>query len=88
MTTKTKEKEFYKIIYLLAFGRDSGYFYQNDSITIFNSLKDEFWGESLRYRIQLLSKLLYYDSLADPKISFELRTKSQELLEHITHIQE
>ncbi|MDL2214614.1 hypothetical protein LJC00_00300 [Dysgonomonas sp. OttesenSCG-928-M03] len=88
MISKKEEQEFYCIVYFLTFGRESLYFYQNDSSSIFDFLKSEFWGEDLRLKTELLSKLLYFDSLINPSISTELRIKSKELLEYINHIQE
>ncbi len=88
MTSKAEEIEFYKTIYILAFGKGFHYFHSNDSNTIFDFLKEQFWGEDLRLRINLLAKLLYFDSLANPQISNELKVKSEELKEYANHIQE
>jgi len=88
MASKAEEREFYSTIYLLVFGKESQYFYQNNSVTIFNFLKENFWGENLHFRIKLLSKLLYFDSYTNRQMSTELRVKSIELSEYITHIQE
>jgi hypothetical protein len=88
MTSKKEERKFYDTVYLLAFGRESLYFHQNDTVTIFNFLKEVFWGEGLQYRIKLLSKLLYYDSYTNPTIRTELRAKADSLLQYVTHIQE
>ncbi|GAB6123462.1 hypothetical protein JCM30204_46120 [Dysgonomonas termitidis] len=88
MISKTEEKEFYKTIYILTFGKEFHYFYSNESETILNFLKREFWGEDLRLRINLLAKLLYFDSLVNPQISSELRVKSKELILYATHMLE
>lgn len=88
MASSKEEQNFYDTIYLLAFGKDALYFYQNDSITIFKFMKKNFWGESLQIRIKLLSKLLYFDSYTNPVIRSELRAKSDSLLKYITHSQE
>lgn len=88
MASRKEEQYFYDTIYLLAFGKDALYFYQNDSITIFKFMKKNFWGESLQIRIKLLSKLLYFDSYTNPQMSRDLRMKSTELSEYINHIQE
>ncbi|MDR3059956.1 MAG: hypothetical protein LBU84_17690 [Prevotella sp.] len=88
MASRKEEQNFYDTIYLQAFGKDALYFYQNDSITIFKFMKKNFWGESLQIRIKLLSKLLYFDSYTNPQMSRDLRMKSTELSEYITHSQE
>ncbi|MDU1906643.1 MAG: hypothetical protein E6772_17900 [Dysgonomonas sp.] len=88
MISKAEEIEFYKTIYILTFGKGFHYFHSNDSNTIFDFLKEQFWGEDLRLRINLLAKLLYFDSLTNPQISNELKVKSEELTQYANHIQE
>lgn len=85
MSFKREERNFYDAIYQLAFGKESLYFYQNDITTIFVFLQESFWGESLEYKIKLLSKLLYYDSYTNSSIRAELREKSDRLLEYINN---
>lgn len=85
--TKNDEIKYYHTMYLLVFGKNARFFYSNDSATIFNFLKIGFWGESLRLRVILLSKLLYYDSYVNPQFKKELRIKSKELVQYITPLQ-
>lgn len=88
MASKTEEKEFYKTIYFLTFGKESHYFYSNDSSIIISFLKEQFWGEDLRIRLNLLAKLLYFDSFVNPQINTELKIKSQKLKQYAHHIEE
>ncbi|MDR1876504.1 MAG: hypothetical protein LBQ84_02630 [Flavobacteriaceae bacterium] len=79
MITKAEEAEFYGTIYLLAFGKDRTFFYNNDSQFIYRFLVENYWGENLELRIKLLSKLLYFDSFVHPFFKKELILKSKEL---------
>lgn len=88
MISKTGENKFYKTIYLLTFGRESHFFYTNDSLTIITYLKENFWGEDLRIKLNLLIKLLYFDSYTNPQMSRDLKMKSTELSECIIRTQE
>ncbi len=85
---KNDEKEFYMAIYLSAFGRNNLFFHSNDSITIYNFLCDHFFGDTLKLRIELLSKLLYFDAAVNPQIKESLTQKSKDLIQYVTDIQE
>lgn len=85
---KLKEKEFYNTIYVLAFERESSYFHSNETHIIHNFLKRKFWGENLRLRVKLLSKLLYFESFLYNEKKSELRKKAEEFVQIANHIQE
>ena len=82
MVTKAEEKRFYKVIYELAFGVEAYFFYTNDSDTVYNYLKERFWGESLEIKINLLCKLLDFDADVNPELKKELRKKSAALKQY------
>ncbi|GHT10903.1 hypothetical protein FACS189426_11990 [Bacteroidia bacterium] len=79
MTSKADEIAFYGSIYLLTFGKDRTFFYENASDVICQFLVDNYWGENLVSRVNLLSKLLCFDSFVHPKIKDELVRKSREV---------
>lgn len=83
MVTQKSEKEFYRTVYSLAMGKEAEFFYDNDVQTILSDLRVRFWGEDLLQRLQLLSKLLYFDSFVNAPLKEDLRSKSEEL-KHIT----
>lgn len=86
---KEDEKEFYRAVYLSAFGQNNLFFHLNDSITIYNFLCDHFFGDTLKLRIEFLAKLLYFDAAVNPGIKESLIQKSKELLQYnITHTPE
>lgn len=85
MTTKTEEMEFYSAVYLLAFEKNNTFFYNNDSCSIYKFLSEKYWGENLVLRINLLSKLLYFDSFVQSGIKKELIRKSKELSNYLNH---
>jgi hypothetical protein len=82
MISKAEEIEFYGTIYLLAFGKDSAFFYDNDCGIICKLLIDNYFGDNLVSRINLLSKLLYFDSFVNPEIKADLIQKSKEVLDY------
>ena len=88
MITKAEEIQFYKAIYILAFGKEDHFFYTNDSQTIYSFFKETFCGEDLRLRTLLLSKLLYFDSTLNPDRKHALRVKSKEISAFIVPPQE
>jgi hypothetical protein len=84
MLSKNDEIKFYSAIYLLAFGKDKSFFYDNDSSTIYVFLSENYWGDNLELKIKLLAKLLYYDSFVSAvKIREELIKKSEELSRYL-----
>ncbi|MDR0543267.1 MAG: hypothetical protein LBH19_13785, partial [Dysgonamonadaceae bacterium] len=79
MLSKNDEIEFYSTIYLSALGKDRSFFHNKDSSSIYVFLTENYWGDSLALRLQLLAKLLYFDSLVAPaKMKRELVKKSYE----------
>ena len=80
MVDKRYEIEFYEQVYLLAFGKDKLFFYQNDTANILIFLEDNFFGDNLQFKIRLLAKLLYYDSFVNSSIKNPLMQKSKSLL--------
>lgn len=84
MISKSEEIEFYETIYSLVFRKEKNFFYNNNTITIFRFLHENYWGDCLIFRIRLLSKLLYYDAFVNSKkIKTDLIKKSQELKEFL-----
>lgn len=79
MLDKKYEIEFYEQVYLLAFGKDKFFFYHNDILEILKFLEDNFFGDNLKFKRKLLSKLLYYDSFTNSSIKKPLIQKSKYL---------
>ena len=86
MASREEEKMLYKAIYELAFNMEATFFYTSDCDAIFAFLKENFWGESLEIRINLLSKLLGFDADVNPPIKKELKKKSNELKRFLTSL--
>ena len=84
MVSKKDEIELYSKIYLSAFGKDKSFFYEKDISAIYAFLTERYWGDSLTLRINLLAKLLCFDSrVCPPGIKRELIKKSNELNEYL-----
>jgi hypothetical protein len=84
MLSKSNEIRLYTQIYLLAFGKDKSFFHDNDTLSIYAFLVENYWGDSLTLRIKLLAKLLYFDSFVNPpKTKKDLMKKSEELTKYL-----
>ena len=88
MSTNKDEKEFYRQVCLLAFGNEPEYYFEKSTDEILDCLKKDFWGDNLMLRTRLMAKILHNEALINPKHRVTLKLKSQELSDHITHMQE
>ncbi|MDR2968192.1 MAG: hypothetical protein LBV32_01140 [Tannerellaceae bacterium] len=89
MLSKNSEIRFYSTVYSLAFDRDKSFFYDMDSPDIYAFLTESYWGESLVFRLKLLIKLFYFDSVVAPRqMKKELVRKSEELNKYLISLQE
>jgi hypothetical protein len=84
MVTQKEETAYYSMAYIFAFGKDRSFFHGMDSPAIYAFLTENYWGDSLTFRIKLLTKLFYFDSFSAPvEIKKELVGKSQDLARYL-----
>ena len=84
LESKKDLKEYYSRMYIMAFDKERTFFHENDFPVILAFLKENYFCDSLMYRVKLLANLLNCDSSVCPRDKKkDLINKSKKLTEFL-----